>query len=129
MDFKKYFSLFMKPLAVYKPDDAVFRLILRLLETITSKLHQNDSESTHILFRSLLLQEFLKLGNSQPEKRYSIAECCLFFTRQHTVDQYETIIKVKELLGDQTNLYVCYLAHFIEIILKLQGEVEESLWN
>jgi len=36
---------------------------------------------------------------------------------------------VKETLAEDTKLYVSYLAHFIEIILKLQGEVEESLWN
>jgi hypothetical protein len=75
------------------------------------------------------MKEFLKIGNERPEKRYAIGQVCLYFTRQNTVDQYETIIKVKESLAEDTKLYVSYLAHFIEIILKLQGEVEESLWN
>ena len=43
VDFKKYFSLFLKPLSVYKPEDQVFKSVLQLLDTITSKLHQNDS--------------------------------------------------------------------------------------
>lgn len=43
VDFKKYFFLFLKPLTVYKPEDQVFRSVLQLVQTITSRLHQNDS--------------------------------------------------------------------------------------
>ena len=50
IDFRKFFTLFLKPLKIYDRDSEVFKNSLSLISKVASGLNKRDAENTQMAF-------------------------------------------------------------------------------
>jgi hypothetical protein len=69
IDFKRFFTVFIRPLEVLKPTSKTFILILELLKNVGIKLIELEPQGTQMMFESIILKDLLAISLKYPNKR------------------------------------------------------------
>lgn len=128
IDFRKFFALFNKPLAIYDRESEVFKSTLSLLGKIAAGMSKRDSESTEMMFQEIALNDLLQVGENE-YKRGAISSVILEFVKRNSESYFELLQKIKKFYSADLKTFISYITHFLDIICRNSDPIDEKLWN
>jgi hypothetical protein len=73
LDFKKFFTMFIKPLNILGTHSKTYSLIISLFSSVASALVESDSQATQMMFENILLGPLVEIIKKHPSKKETLS--------------------------------------------------------